>query len=90
MISDRSRAVRFGAAQLPVQHVHANANHPIVSTLFANAVLKVLNGADAGPLTTRPLVVNREPWQGQTKSAPSNPVIVHVWCVQVEVRAVNV
>jgi hypothetical protein len=43
-----------------------DVNHPIVSTLFANAVLKVRNGAGAGPLTTRPLVANREPWQGQT------------------------
>jgi hypothetical protein len=41
-------------------------DYPIVSTLFANAVLNVRNGAGAGPLTTRPLVVNREPWQGQT------------------------
>jgi hypothetical protein len=44
----------------------------------------------AGPLKTRPLVSNWEPWHGQTK-ALSLPycVMAQDWCVQMALNAVN-
>jgi hypothetical protein len=57
--------------------------------LFENDVGKDRSGALAGPLTTRPVVEKREPWHGHTKFELSNPVIVHVWCVQMVVSALK-
>jgi len=38
----------------------------MVNTLLENEVANDRSGALAGPLTTRPVVENLEPWQGQT------------------------
>ncbi len=65
-------------------------HNAIVSTLFENCVVNVRSDELAGPVSTRPDVLNREPWQGQTYAELSNPVIVHASCVHVAVSAVNV
>src|SRR5580765_5590511 len=47
------------------------------------------SGRVAGPLTTAPAVVNREPWQGQSRlrSGGSGSSTVHPSCVQVRETA---
>jgi hypothetical protein len=64
-------------------------SYVIVRTLFENCVGNCCSDDTAGPRTTTPFVLKREPWQGQTNSWLSKPVIVHVSCVQIAVIAVN-
>jgi hypothetical protein len=64
-------------------------HNEIVKRLSANDVANERSGAFAGPFTTRPVVEKREPWHGHTKFELSNPVIVHVSCVQTVVNALK-
>src|SRR5439155_22664908 len=57
-----------------------------VSTLPETCVCTRVNGQFAGPLTTVPAVVKREPWHGHTK-LPSKPPISQVSCVQIALNA---
>jgi hypothetical protein len=65
-------------------------HNAIVNTLFANCVANVRNDDVAGPVSTRPAVLNRDPWHGQMYAELSNPVMVHASCVHVAISAVNV
>lgn len=57
---------------------------------MANCELNVRSARDAGPFTTPPLVLKREPWHGQTNVDPEAPVIVHPSCVHVAVSTEKV
>ncbi len=61
-----------------------------VSTPLANCELNVRSERAAGPFTTPPLVLKREPWHGQTNVVPENPVTVHPSCVHVAVNTEKV
>ena len=60
-----------------------------VSVLLANDEGNDVSARDAGPITTAPPVLNREPWQGHTNCDDSNPLTVQASCVHVAVRTVN-
>ena len=62
----------------------------MVRTLLANDVLKRRSDAGAGPLTTAPLVLYCEPWQGQVKVPDSYRSTVHASWVHTAVIALNV
>ena len=76
--------------------VHASFVEADVRTAMRYAVIETtplvivaLNARServAGPRTTLPLVLNREPWHGHWNTPLSKPVMVHASCVQVAVR----
>lgn len=62
----------------------------MVRTSFANCAGNCRSARGAGPDTTAPDVLNREPWHGQTKVWLLYPVMVQASCVQVAVKAAKV
>ena len=62
----------------------------MVRTFAANVVLKRFNDCDAGPLTTVPLVLYWDPWQGHWKVELPNSLTVQASCVHTAVIALKV
>jgi len=70
-----------------VERLGADTRYAGIVVLMRDALSRrppLLRSADrvAGPLATPPLVVNCDPWHGQTNWLPEKPVMVHDSCVQ--------